>query len=357
MRKLFLLAAMMVTHAAAEPMHFEAIRNGGNCAGCAYTQASGEITLDTAKNFEAFVRSQEFGTGPIRLNSLGGSLGGGILLGELFRSMGVPTEVGSSAPIDNSTELGLSDRAPGVCASACAYAFLGGTDRSLDDPARLGFHRFYQANALTEPTAKLFTGKDLGDAQITTAGLVLYLLKMGVDPSVISLASEAGPNEMRWISKDEAQKLRITYEPRAYKPWRVEPYRGGAIAIADSADGLKSIVVSCSKRLGPNVVIINSRPAEDVGSWFEQCRGAEPPGGHPVFGTFVNTNRVRVIHRADGAVMMRFQLPTYDPPLTSSTFLSSAVGYARACSTNEYLGSTENLVPTVRLALRNCFQE
>jgi hypothetical protein len=98
---------MMVTHAAAEPMHFEAIRNGGNCAGCAYTQASGEITLDTAKNFEAFVRSQEFGTGPIRLNSLGGSLGGGILLGELFRSMGVPTEVGSSAPIDNSTELGL----------------------------------------------------------------------------------------------------------------------------------------------------------------------------------------------------------------------------------------------------------
>jgi hypothetical protein len=183
---------------------------------------------------------------------------------------------------------------------------LGGTDRSLDDHARLGFHRFYQANALTEPTAKLFTGKDLGDAQITTAGLVLYLLKMGVDPSVISLASEAGPNEMRWISKDEAQKLRITYEPWAYKPWRVEPYRGGAIAIADSADGLKSIVVSCSKRLGPNVVIINSRPAEDVGSWFEQCRGAEPPGGHPVFGTFVNTNRVRVIHRADGAVMMRF---------------------------------------------------
>ena len=25
----------------------------------AYTQASGEITLDTAKNFDAFVRSQE----------------------------------------------------------------------------------------------------------------------------------------------------------------------------------------------------------------------------------------------------------------------------------------------------------
>ena len=55
--------------------------------------------------------------------------------------------------------------------------------------------------------------------------------------------------------------------------------------------------------------------------------------------------------------MMRFQLYTYDPSLTSSTFLSSGMGYARACSTNEYLGSTENLVPAVRLALRNCFQD
>jgi hypothetical protein len=80
---------------------------------------------------------------------------------------------------------------------------LGGIDRSLDDNARLGFHRFYQANTLTEPTAKLFTGKDLGDAQITTAALVLYLLKLGIDPSVISLASEAGPNancfKMHWL--------------------------------------------------------------------------------------------------------------------------------------------------------------
>jgi hypothetical protein len=357
MKWIVLLAVVMVVRAEAEPMHFEAIRNGGNCIGCAYTQASGEITLDTAKEFQAFARSQEFGTGPIRLNSPGGSLGGGILLGELFRSMGVPTEVGSSAPIRNSVESGLADRAPGVCASACAYAYLGGIDRSLDDNARLGFHRFYQANALTEPTAKMFTGKDLGDAQITAAALVLYLLKLGVDPSVISLASEAGPNEMRWISKVEAEKLRITYEPWGYKPWRVEPYRGGAVAVANSNDGLKSIIVSCSKRLGPNVAIVNSRPADDVASWFEQCREAEPPGGHPVFGTFVHANRVQVIRRTDGALMMRFQLPTYDPPLSSTTFLSSAIGYARACSTNEYLGSTENFVPSVRLALRNCFQE
>jgi hypothetical protein len=359
MRKLILLMALWLTPAEAQPMYFEAIRNGGNCVGCAYTQASGEITDQTAKEFDSFARSQEFGTGPVRLNSVGGSLLGGIVLGELFRSTGVLTEVGSSAPIRDGRAIapGIADRAPGICSSACAYAFLGGTERSLDENAKLGFHRFYQENTLADPAAKLFTGKDIGDAQITTAALVLYILKMGVDPSLISLASEAGPNEMRWVSKDEAQKLRITYEPWAYKPWRVEPYRGGAVAIAESNDGLKSVVVSCSTQSGPSVTIINSKPAWDVASWFEQCRIAEPPGGHPVLGTFVNASRVRVIRRKDGGVLMRFQLPTYDPRLTSAALLSGQVGYPKACSTNEYQASNENFVANVRLALRNCFQD
>jgi Predicted periplasmic protein len=31
----------------------------------------------------------------------------------------------------------------GVCASACAYSFLGGTDRSLLDGSMIGFHQFH----------------------------------------------------------------------------------------------------------------------------------------------------------------------------------------------------------------------
>jgi len=184
-------------------MHFEEVRNGGNCTGCAYVQATGEITSDTSREFEAFA-SKQLAADIVRLNSPGGSLVGGIALGELFRSRGICTEVGSSAPRDP----GVADRSPGVCASACAYAFLGGVERSLDEGAKLGFHRFYQENALERPSAKLFTGQDLGDAQIITAGLTLYTLKMGVDASLIALAASAGPNEMHWISREEAQKLR-----------------------------------------------------------------------------------------------------------------------------------------------------
>ena len=110
-----------------------------------------------------------------RSDTLGGSLGGRI----------IPIHACAQAEAQT----------PG--ARSVLMPFWRGTERSFDNNARLGFHRFYQVNALTEPTAKLFTGKGLGDAQITTAALGVYLLKMGVDPSVISLASEAGPNEMR----------------------------------------------------------------------------------------------------------------------------------------------------------------
>ena len=343
--------------AVAEPMRFEKIRNGGNCANCSYTQATGEITSDTPKQFENFVASQKFGTGTVRLNSPGGNLFGGIALGELFRTRGISTEVGSSAPIPQAIEAGVADRSPGTCASACAYAYLGGVDRALDKDAKLGFHRFYQENALAQPSAKLFTGQDLGNAQMITAALTLYTLKMGVDAALVALAASAGPNEMHWISREDALKLRVSYDPRAYKPWRVEPYRGGAIAVAESSDGSKNVVVSCSRQLGPNVALIDLKPVSEAASWYEQCSRLNLPDGQPVLGAKVGPDRIRVIRRKDGSIVVRFQLPTENPTLTSSNLLSFDDGYPRACSSGDFFTSRENFAPAVRLALRNCFQD
>ena len=357
MKKLFLFMTLVASPAGAEPMHFEQIRSGGNCADCAYTQATGEVAPETSQLFDAYARSREFGPGRVRLNSPGGSLIGGILLGELFRANGISTEVGSSAPIVGATEPGLAGRTPGVCASACAYAFLGGVERSLDDDAKLGFHRFYQQKALAGVAAKIFTGKDLDNTQRVTAALVLYTIKMGVDPRLVALASEASPDEVWWVPRAEARELRVIYEPSAYKPWHLEPYHGGAIATTESNDGLKSIVVSCSPRLGPTVAVINAKPNWDVASWFEQCRTLDLPGGHPVFGARVNPSQIQVIRQKDGGVVMRFQLPTNNPPLTSPALLSFQEGYPRACSTSEYRGSRDNFLPVVRLALRNCIQD
>ncbi|MGJ5222066.1 hypothetical protein ACQR1Q_34955 [Bradyrhizobium oligotrophicum] len=353
-----LFSVLFVGSAQAEPMIFERVGNGGNCDTCSYVQATGEIVSATPTRFEAFAKAQKVGVGIVRLHSPGGNLAAGIALGELFRQKGVTTEVGSSAALSEALQKGLYDRSTGICASACAYAFLGGVERVLDENGKLGFHRFYQENALAQPSAKLLTGQDLGTAQMLTAALMLYTVKMGVDAKLVALASSAGPDEMHWISQADAQLLRVVYQPHAYKPWRVEPFKGGAIAIAESNDTSKNVVVSCSLQFGPNVALIDLKPQRDAAAWYEQCsKTVLPDGGQPVLGERIAPSKIRVTRRKDGSIIMRFGLPTHNPPLTSSEFLSFKDGYPRACSSPEFRTSAENFAASVRLAMQNCIQD
>jgi hypothetical protein len=189
-----------VASAIAEPMHFEVKETGGKC--CRWIQATGEIYEDTPTVFETFLRSSEFIPKVVRLNSQGGSLRGGVLLGELFRTRDFATEVGSSnlntdVPISGS-ENGYT-KTPGVCASACAFTFLGGIKRTLDPDSSLGFHLFSKPDAPSE-----------NDVQQLTSLLRLYILEMGVDARLIALMTEAGPKVMRWIRPDEARDLQVT---------------------------------------------------------------------------------------------------------------------------------------------------
>jgi hypothetical protein len=71
------------------------------------------------------------------------SSSGGVMLGELFRARDFATEVGSSklnsdVPIPGSKN--VYTKTPGSCSSACAMAFLGGVERTLDPDSTLGFH-------------------------------------------------------------------------------------------------------------------------------------------------------------------------------------------------------------------------
>ncbi len=84
------------------------------------------------------------------------------------------------------------------------------------------------------------------------------------------------------------------------------------------------------------------------------CSKLNLPDGLPVFGTRVDPSHVQVIRRRDGAVVMRFQLPTANPPLSSPSLLSFKDGYPQACSTNEYLVLPKALCLLYVLRIRNC---
>jgi hypothetical protein len=335
-------------------MHFEVKTTGGNTC-CRWIQATGDISQDTATDFERFSKTTEFVPDVVRLNSPGGSLIGGIKLGELFRELRLSTEVGSSKPVPTAVSPNVSSPAPGICASACAYAFIGGEERTLDLDAKLGFHRFYSKEALASSTNKIFSGQDLDDTQKIAAALLLYVVNMGVDARLLALASQAGPNEIKWLTLQEARDLRVVYEPSTYKSWRIEPYNNGAIAVSESNDGLRSVVAGCSVKTGPYVALIDPEP-QVTESWLEQCvpMGTIDAHVHPVFGTIVQPSQVSWSHYKKSGFIIRFQLPSRNPPLTSPNLLTFDLGYSHACSTGMYQASTENFLPAVRLALRNC---
>jgi hypothetical protein len=343
-------------------MKFQPGGNDTRCRECAFIQASGEIEDGTPQAFERFLGSApDYVPKRIRLNSPGGSLQAGIRLGEIFRARGFTTEVGSDkVDPEGRPDFGgrASLRTPGVCASACAYAFFGGIERVLDEGSKLGVHRFYSENALAQPAEKIFTGHDLDDTQKITAALALYLVNMGVDARVVALAATAGPDEVYWINLEDARDLRVTYEPRAWKPWRLEPYRGGAIAISETNDGTKRMVASCTRRLGPQVALTNFDTSWDVAYWFGQCRTNLLGGAHPVFGTEVDPTHVQTIKRKEGGAIIRFRLPTAAPSLTSPALFSfGSPAYPSACVSDQYEGSKINFEPVVRLAFSNCFQD
>ena len=149
---------------------------------------SGEIDLNTADRLNFFVRAQGLTSAKIIFNSGGGSLIGGLLLGETIRDLGFDTGVGAA-----------DEDAEAICASACAYAFSGGVNRFFaDEDGLLGLHQFYGAGSNIT---------DAGDTQEVSAAIVGYLGRMGVSPRAFIRATDARADEMIWLSSSDAVEL------------------------------------------------------------------------------------------------------------------------------------------------------
>lgn len=202
-----------------EPMNFSLAGTGGNCNGCEWVAAQGEITADTPAAFLAFLAT----SGKpyhIALHSLGGDLLAGIKLGELIRETGATTMIAETI---QETGLGLEHietTVPGICASACAFAFMGGVERLVSDEDRLGVHQFYSANDEA-------VGSELVQALV---GLTLiHALRMGIDAGVIVAASGTSPNSIHWFDREEIVAFGLDTSSSRTEPWRMEPYKSGVV--------------------------------------------------------------------------------------------------------------------------------
>lgn len=163
--------------------------------------AAGSITADTATAFANFLKANPVNAGTtLYFNSPGGDLGSGITLGQAIRKAGLDTAVGIPAAGSVLTQ-------PGMCASACTFAFLGGVVRTVDPKSQFGVHRFELTSDVKDVEKK---------AQKIAGILVDYIGDMGVSQEMYAYSTIDGNDaknaskQILWLDAKTLAQLKIT---------------------------------------------------------------------------------------------------------------------------------------------------
>lgn len=130
----------------------------------------------------------------ILLSSPGGDLNQAVIMGEIIRSRGLVTAVGSA---DASGRV-----KPAYCASACVLVYAGGTTRLGVPGSALGVHRFVTTSPVNDPVA---------ETQRIAGAVLGYMTKMGVSSSIVEAMSET--RDIRWLDPKQALAMNLITAP------------------------------------------------------------------------------------------------------------------------------------------------
>jgi len=338
-----LLVASSFAVSAAE-MTFELKGNGGNCIGCEWVAADGEIVQDTYKRFVDFSKKSEISEIKLKprivLNSPGGSLVGGLLLGEAIRKAKFDTSVGKTVRDDYQ----FYTIQAGKCLSACAFSFMGGINRELEFTSKIGVHQFYDADALLRPGEKIYTATDASNNQIIIGLILEYIVRMGVDAKILALASKTLPQEIRFIDEPEASNLNLVWDSSRIDNWKIEPFKKGVVAFAESQDKLSTLTYYCSGNM--RFLLYSTSKDADI---------SQTSGEIDVMGVKVQRQSIRISKLQNGKTQIRFPLPAnFTPKAESSAGLLS--NFDSSSSAERFILSfgTRRIFETTRIANKNC---
>jgi hypothetical protein len=214
----------------------------------------GEIVEGDALRLRRLLEEQGAGVGGYRIafNSPGGNLVEGLKLGVTIREFGLSTSIGTidrtfevvKSEVERNTFFGVVEETEeSFCASACAYAFLGGASRYILNDYKIGFHKFYFDGGNSAILDQSSINDTLSDAQELMGALVFYLSHLGdIDTNILLEAIAADAEEMNWLSNSDAIKYKIIQNDH-YEEFYLEPYKTGIVAasrIKDSSDGYRT---------------------------------------------------------------------------------------------------------------------
>ena len=214
------------------PMRF-ALHQEGAAEGCAagcrtLIAASGMITADTPRDFDALVRGRDLRGATIVFDSKGGSVLGAIALGRAVRALGLTTTVGRIK--ESGKRISVLPRAE--CQSMCPFVMLGGVRRSVPAEARVLVHQIWLGDRRDDAAAANYSAEDLVLVQRDIGKLVQYTLEMGGGGELLEVALRIPPWEpMRALSRDELRRTRLDTSQQD----RLSQGEGGPAASGGSA--------------------------------------------------------------------------------------------------------------------------
>jgi hypothetical protein len=176
--------------------------------------ATGEVDLRAGEKLEQLLAERSIPNGSeLHIDSPGGSLIGGMNLGRVIRSHNLITYVAKKGK----SEGGFQKTEDGCCMSAAALAFLGGEFRFVADASKYGVHRF----TLGEPSAR-----GIDEAQMLSASVVEYILSMGVDAQLFSIASDCPADEILELPTATMKRLSVINNGLKPAKWTIESLEG-----------------------------------------------------------------------------------------------------------------------------------
>jgi hypothetical protein len=205
------------------PMTFSVHRGCSNSSCPYYILAEGIITSDTPRGFLEFTKTIK-GRPTIYFNSPGGNMAAGLELGRIIRELDLNTFVGgpyvSLEGFDEKyVDILKTLVKNGICFSACAYAFLGGTSREIGERGLLGFHQFYGMKG------------DMGEsnAQLAMTVVANYLDEMGVDRQLLDIASVTPSKDVAAVTPTVAQQLNVDNTNPPKGEWEINVTNSGKL--------------------------------------------------------------------------------------------------------------------------------
>jgi len=367
----FLLATLLTSFLTAAPVTAMDFILGGTdhkTDDANWIQANGPFDETTVADFQTFLaEGPDWLPKRIRFNSPGGSLAQGIQLGAELRRLGFATEVGNHEPHPdwpNMPSWDFTRRTPGICASACTYAFMGGIERRIDHGSRIGVHQFYSAAQADGGSDSQPILVQQGVEQELVSQLLDYTLRMGVDGRVLVHAGLSQPHEMYWIGAGaEALQTKLAYAPTEWRKWEIELLDQGVIAVSRRADALYKMTALCTETGGAFFDLFVTENPEMSSEWSvrnwlaNQCLPAgsfsQGQGAHRILGNRVETTSIRIVDRP-GGFGVRFSLGRTPLVQGQPSFLyDDTFG---ACTTERFIGNDERMVQAIQIAFRNCIQ-